>query len=86
MSGNTDRQDIRGKLPRTPKGSGTRPDTGFSGPQRGFYSDVATVGASQKLGVSPFALISDIYACNIKLKIVLNLIKDYFAKTTKYLE
>lgn len=58
MSTNTDRQDIRGKLPRTPKGSGARPDTGFSGPQRGFYSDVATVGASQKLGVSCFTLSS----------------------------
>ena len=52
MSGNVDRQDIRGKLPHTPKGNSTRPDTGFSGPQRGFYSDVATVGAYQKLGVS----------------------------------
>lgn len=52
MSRNADRQETRAKLPRTPKGSGTRPDTGFSGPQRGFYSDVATVGASQKLGVS----------------------------------
>ena len=52
MTSNPERQDIRGKLPRTPKGNSTRPDTGFSGPQRGFYSDVATVGASQKLGVS----------------------------------
>lgn len=52
MTSNPDRQDIRGKLPRTPKANSTRPDTGFSGPQRGFYSDVATVGASQKLGVS----------------------------------
>ena len=52
MSGNIDKQDTRGKLPRTPKANGTRPDTVFSGPQRGFYSDVATVGASQKLGVS----------------------------------
>ena len=52
MSGSIDKQDTRGKLPRTPKGNGTRPDTVFSGPQRGFYSDVATVGASQKLGVS----------------------------------
>ena len=52
MTSNTDRQDTRGKLCRTPKGSATRPDTGFSGPQRGFYSDVATLGASEKLGVS----------------------------------
>lgn len=57
MSNNTDRQEIRGKLCRTPKGSGTRPDTGFSGPQRGFYSDVATVGASEKLGVSGLAFL-----------------------------
>jgi len=52
MSRNADRQDTRGRLPRTPKGGGNRPDTGFNAPQRGFYSDVATVGASQKLGVS----------------------------------
>lgn len=58
MSGNIDRQDIRGKLARTPKGSGTHPDTGFGCPQRGFYSDVATVGASQKLGVSNSCLLA----------------------------
>ncbi|XP_065895241.1 dynein axonemal heavy chain 1-like isoform X2 [Dysidea avara] len=50
MSRNADSQGTRGRLPRTPKSGGSRPDTGFNAPQRGFYSDVATVGASQKLG------------------------------------
>jgi len=58
MSRSADRQDIRGRLPRTPKSGKSRPDTGFNNaPQRGFYSDVATVGASQKLGVSVHSVV-----------------------------
>ena len=79
----TERQDIRGRLPRTPKGNGTRPDTGFSGPQRGFYSDVATVGASQKLGVSFLLSILYItYRMNTKC-IVLNNAKRINPPTEK---
>jgi len=57
MSRSADRQDTRGRLPRTPKSGKGRPDTGFNAPQRGFYSDVATVGASQKLGVSVYSVV-----------------------------